>query len=43
MDRDFFRKRYNPVKRSLEWDEDISPTDIAQNFIQEVLTKVGLI
>lgn len=43
VDRGFFRKRYNPVSRNLEWDEDISPTDIAQNFIQEVLAKVGLI
>lgn len=43
VDREFFRKRYNPVKRVLEWDENISPTEIAQHFIQEVLAKVGLI
>jgi len=42
-DRVFFRRRYNPVKRATEWDENIIPTEIAQNFIQEVLAKVGLI
>ncbi|PBD24205.1 hypothetical protein CLM86_28525 [Pseudomonas aeruginosa] len=43
VDREFYRKRYNPVKRCSEWDEEVSTTDIAQNFIQEVLAKVGLI
>ncbi len=42
-DRTFFRRRYNPVKRSPEWDDNVSPSEIAQNFIQEVLAKVGLI
>lgn len=42
-DREFLRRRYNPVKRDSEWDENISPSEIAQNFIQEVLAKVGLI
>ncbi|MBL8508583.1 MAG: hypothetical protein JNM11_08935, partial [Chitinimonas sp.] len=41
--REFLRRRYNPVRRKLEWDENVSPSEIAQNFIQEVLAKVGLI
>ncbi len=42
-DRSFLRRRYNPVARKSEWDIDISPSEIAQNFIYEVLSKVGLI
>lgn len=42
-DREFLRRRYNPVKRKSEWDDNTSPSEIAQNFIQEVLAKVGLI
>ncbi len=42
-DRSFYRRRYNPVKRINEWDSEVSPSEIAQNFIQEVLSKVGLI
>jgi len=42
-DREFYRRRHNPVKRASEWDVNISPTEVAQHFIQEVLAKVGLI
>lgn len=43
VDRIFLRRRYNPVTEKYVWDHDISPSDIAKNFIQEVLSKVGLI
>lgn len=42
-DRTFHRRRYNPVAKEFEWDNDISASEIAKNFLQEVLAKVGLI
>lgn len=42
-DRTFLRRRYNPVTREFEWDNDIPASEIAKNFLQEVLAKVGLI
>lgn len=42
-DRSYLRRRYNPVGKKYEWDSNITPTEIAQHFIQEVLAKVGLI
>jgi len=41
--RDFARRRYNPVSSQNEWDAPIKPTDIAQTFIGEVLSKMGLV
>jgi Fic family protein len=41
--REFSRRRYNPVTQKSEWDTDVTPTDIAQNFIKEVLGKMGLV
>lgn len=41
--REFSRRRYNPVTGKSEWDSEITPTDIAQNFITEVLSKMGLV
>ena len=41
--RDFARRRYNPVTKEAEWDSEITPTDIAQTFIAEVLAKMGLV
>ncbi|PKO37284.1 MAG: Fic family protein [Betaproteobacteria bacterium HGW-Betaproteobacteria-6] len=42
-DRTFMRRRYNPVTKKFEWDQDISASDIAKNLLQEILAKVGLI
>lgn len=42
-ERTFLRRRYNPVSKQFDWDNDISASDIAKNFLQEVLAKVGLI
>lgn len=41
--RDFARRRYNPVSNLNEWDSPVNPTDIAQSFIGEVLSKMGLV
>ena len=41
--RDFSRRRYNPVSGRSEWDSEISPTEIVQTFISEVLAKMGLV
>lgn len=41
--RDFSRRRYNPVTRESEWDSEVTPTEIAQGFITEVLGKMGLV
>ncbi|AEG00872.1 Fic family protein [Methylomonas methanica] len=41
--RDFSRRRYNPVTKKAEWDSQVTPTDIAQTFITEVLAKMGLV
>lgn len=43
VDRKYYRRRYNPVNEVDEWDTDVSTVDITQGFIQEVLSKVGLI
>ncbi|WP_333662050.1 Fic family protein [Acinetobacter sp.] len=40
--RSFARRRYNPINQKSEWDEQVNPSDIVQEFIQEVLTKMGL-
>ncbi|MDV2467406.1 Fic family protein [Acinetobacter chinensis] len=40
--RSFARRRYNPINQKSEWDEQINPSDIVREFIQEVLTKMGL-
>jgi len=40
--RSFARRRYNPINQKSEWDEQITPSDIVREFIQEVLTKMGL-
>ncbi|ELX4199933.1 Fic family protein [Vibrio vulnificus] len=42
-DRTYLRRRFNPISQSDEWDENISVVNIVQEFIQEVLSKVGLI
>ncbi|SFE49860.1 Fic/DOC family protein [Marinobacter sp. DSM 26671] len=39
----FARRRYNPVSRSSEWDDQLNPSDIVREFIQEVLSKMGLV
>ena len=41
--RDFSRRRYNPVSQKSDWDSEVTPTDIAQTFITEVLGKMGLV
>lgn len=41
--RDFSRRRYNPVTQESEWDSEVTPTEIAQGFITEVLGKMGLV
>lgn len=41
--RTFTRRRYNPINKSHEWDEEISPSEIASQFIQEAFSKLGLI
>lgn len=41
--RDFSRRRYNPVTQKSEWDSEITSTEIAQGFIKEVLSKMGLV
>ncbi|MCY1289351.1 mobile mystery protein B [compost metagenome] len=42
-DRTYYRRRYNPVTEQAEWDNNIGAPEIAQQFIQEVLSKAGLI
>ncbi|WP_196356299.1 hypothetical protein, partial [Vibrio harveyi] len=42
-DRTYLRRRFNPISQNDEWDEDVSVVNIVQEFIQEVLSKVGLI
>lgn len=37
------RRRFNPVTRNPQWDNDINTTDIVQEFINEVLSKIGLL
>ena len=39
----FARRRYNPVSRNSEWDDQLNPSDIVREFIQEVLSKMGLV
>ncbi len=39
----FVRRRYNPVNNRQEWDNDVSPSVIVREFIQEVLAKMGLV
>jgi Fic family protein len=41
--RDFSRRRYNPVSKKSDWDSEVTPTEIAQTFITEVLGKMGLV
>lgn len=41
--RTFTRRRYNPITRSHEWDDEISPSEIASHFVQEAFSKLGLI
>lgn len=41
--RTFSRRRYNPVSKKSEWDSDVNPTLIVREFIQEVLSKMGLV
>lgn len=41
--RDYVRRRYNPVKRSQDWDVGIDSSSIVRDFIQEVLSKMGLV
>lgn len=39
----FWRRRYNPTSESHEWDYEITGGSIARDFLQEVLSKLGLI
>jgi Fic family protein len=41
--REFLRRRYNPVTKKHEWDSQITPIEIVQSFINEVLAKMGLV
>lgn len=38
----FWRRRYNPVTQEEEWDTDVHPSEIAQDFFSEVFGKLGL-
>lgn len=39
----FWRRRYNPVTERQEWDQDLTAGQVAREFFQEVLAKLGLI
>ena len=39
----FMRRRYNPVTNGDEWDDNVSPSIIARDFINEVVRKLGLV
>ncbi len=41
--RNFSRRRYNPVSKGCEWDSGLTPAEIVQSFITEVLAKMGLV
>lgn len=41
--REFLRRRYNPVTKKQEWDSQITSIEIVQDFISEVLAKMGLV
>lgn len=39
----FWRRRFNPVTRTHEWDTELSGSTVARDFLEEVLRKLGLI
>jgi Fic family protein len=39
----FWRRRFNPVTRKQEWDTELSASNVARDFLEEVFKKLGLI
>jgi len=39
----FWRRRYDPVRACQEWDTDVEPGQVARDFMEEVLRKLGLL
>lgn len=39
----FWRRRYNPVAETDEWDQAVSAGTVARNFLEEILRKLGLV
>jgi Fic family protein len=39
----YWRRRFNPVTRKQEWDTELSGSNVARDFLEEVFRKLGLI